>query len=438
MEISVFGLGYVGTVSSACLAKLGHTVTGVDVNEFKVDCLAKGKSPIVETGIEALIREMKAAGRLAATSSAEEAVNSSRVSVICVGTPSRENGFMNLGYVERVCRDVGKALGAVNHFHVLMFRSTMLPGTIENGLIPLLEETSGRTSGSDFGVCYNPEFLREGSAVSDFFNPPFTLLGVNDERTSRVAEEVFSSLSAPVVKTTFKVSEMVKYVSNCFHALKVTFANEIGNLCKREGMDSHEVMKIFCMDKRLSISEQYLVPGFAFGGSCLPKDVRALQAKFRETKIEAPVIEAILRSNDIQVRIAQKMIEDTRRKKIGILGVSFKAGTDDLRESPIVKVIENLVGKGYAVKVYDENVELSRLLGANRQFVQEEVPYLPSIMCFSLGELLDFAEVVVVANKGAGFSEIGKRLRKDQVILDLVRIVKDGSETAGTYKGISW
>jgi GDP-mannose 6-dehydrogenase len=438
MEISVFGLGYVGTVTSACLAKLGHTVTGVDINEFKVGCLAEGKSPIVETGIEALIHEMKAAGRLTATSSAEEALKSSRVSVICVGTPSRENGFMNIGYVERVCRDVGKTLGAVDHFHVIMFRSTMLPGTVENRLIPLLEETSGRTAGSDFGVCYNPEFLREGSAVSDFFNPPFTLLGANDERASRVAVEVFSSLSAPVVKTTFKVAEMVKYVANCYHALKVAFANEIGNLCRKEQIDSHEVMKIFCMDKRLSISEQYLVPGFAFGGSCLPKDVRALTARFRETKIEAPVVEAILRSNDNQIRIAQKMIEETHKKKIGILGVSFKAGTDDLRESPIVKVIESLVGKGYAVKVFDQNVELSRLLGANRQFVQEEVPYLPSIMCFSMDELLDFAEVVVIANKGAGFGEMSKRLRKDQVIIDLVRIVKDGSETAGIYKGISW
>jgi len=438
MEISVFGLGYVGTVTSACLAKLGHFVTGVDINEFKVDCLAKGKSPIVETGIDDLISEMKAAGKLAATSSAEEAVRATRVSVICVGTPSRENGFMNAGYVERVCRDIGKALGGVDHFHVLMFRSTMLPGTVENTLIPLLEETSGRVAGSDFGVCYNPEFLREGSAVSDFFNPPFTLLGTADERTSRVAEEVFMSLSAPVVKTTFRVSEMVKYVSNCFHALKVSFANEIGNLCKHEGMDSHEVMRIFCMDRRLSISEQYLVPGFAFGGSCLPKDVRALQAKFREAKIEAPVVEAILRSNDAQVRIAQKMIEDTHKKKIGILGVSFKAGTDDLRESPIVKVIESLVGKGYSIKVYDENVELSRLLGANRQFVQEEVPYLPSIMCFSMEELLDFSEVVVIANRGAGFAEIEKKLRKDQIMIDLVRVAKKVSETPGTYKGISW
>jgi len=319
-----------------------------------------------------------------------------------------------------------------------MFRSTMLPGTVEGRLIPLLEETSGRAAGSDFGVCYNPEFLREGSAVSDFFNPPFTLLGVDDERTMRIASEVFSSLSAPTVRTTFKVAEMVKYVANSFHALKVTFANEVGNLCRHEGMDSHEVMKIFCLDKRLSISEQYLLPGFAFGGSCLPKDVKALLAKFRESKIEAPVIEAILESNDNQIRVAQKMIEDTRKKKIGILGVSFKAGTDDLRESPIVRVIESLVGKGYALKVYDENVELSRLLGANRQFVQEEVPYLPSIMCFSMEELLDFAEVVVIANKGAGFADVGKRLRKDQIIIDLVRIVKDGSETTGAYKGISW
>jgi GDP-mannose 6-dehydrogenase len=438
MEISVFGLGYVGTVTSACLAKLGHKVVGVDVNEFKVGCIAKGESPIAETGLEDLIEEMQAAGRLTASSSADEAIRSSTVSLVCVGTPSYENGSIDLGFAKRVCRDIGKALGGVEHFHVIIVRSTMLPGTLEGELAPILEESSGKKAGVDFGVCFNPEFLREGSAVSDFFNPPFTLLGAADDRTLRVAEEVFSSLSAPVVKTVPKVAEMVKYVANSFHALKVTFANEIGNLCKKEGIDSHEVMKIFCMDKRLSISAHYLEPGFAFGGSCLPKDVRALDARFREMKTNAPVVGAILRSNENQIAVGQKMIEETRKKKIGILGVSFKAGTDDLRESPIVRVIENLVGKGYSVKVFDENVELSRLLGANRQFVQEEVPYLPSIMCPSMDELLDFAEVIVVANKGPGFREIGKRLRKDQIVIDLVRILKNGSETAGTYKGICW
>ncbi len=438
MEISVFGLGYVGTVTSACLAKLGHTVVGVDVNEFKVDCIAKGKSPIAETGLEDLIGDMQAAGRLVATSSAAEAVGASTVSLVCVGTPSYENGSIDLDFVKRVCRDIGKALGGIRHFHVVIVRSTMLPGTLQNELVPVLEESSGRKAGVDFGVCFNPEFLREGSAVSDFFNPPFTLLGAEDDRTLRMAEEVFSSLSAPVVRTVPKVAEMVKYVANSFHALKVVFANEIGNLCKREGVDSHEVMKIFCMDKRLSISDHYLEPGFAFGGSCLPKDVRALNARFRESKTDAPVMGAILRSNENQIKVAQKMIEETRKKKIGILGISFKAGTDDLRESPIVKVIESLVGKGYSVKVFDENVDLSRLLGANRQFVQEEVPYLPSIMCSSMDEVLDFAEVVVIANKGAGFGEVGKRLRKDQIAVDLVRIVKDGSETAGEYRGICW
>ncbi|UCF79359.1 MAG: nucleotide sugar dehydrogenase [Candidatus Eiseniibacteriota bacterium] len=438
MEVSVFGLGYVGTVTSACLAKLGHTVTGVDINEFKVDCIAKGKSPIAETGLEDLISEMQAAGRLGATSSAEEVIRSTTVSLICVGTPSYENGSIDLGFVERVCRDIGKALGGVNHFHVVMIRSTMLPGTMEDKLVPALEESSGKKVGVDFGVCYNPEFLREGSAVSDFFNPPFTLLGATDDRTLRAAQEVFSSLSAPVFTTSPRVAEMVKYVANSFHALKVVFANEIGNLCKKEGIDSHEVMRIFCKDKRLSISEHYLEPGFAFGGSCLPKDVRALCARFRETKTVAPVLESILSSNQNQIRVAQKMIEETRKKKIGILGISFKAGTDDLRESPIVSVIESLVGKGYSVKVFDENVDLSRLLGANRQFVQEEVPYLPSIMCFSMDELLDFAEVVVIANKGTGFKDVGGKLRKDQVAIDLVRIMEDASDTAGTYKGICW
>ena len=438
MEISVFGLGYVGTVTSACLAKLGHTVIGVDVNEYKVGCLKQGKSPIVETSLDGLIRDMKAAERLDATSCAAEAVSATRVSLVCVGTPSGDNGSVDFSFLERVCRDIGSALAAVSHFHVIMVRSTMLPGTVERRLVPILEEASGKKAGVDFGVCYNPEFLREGSAVSDFFNPPFTLLGARDEKTLRVAEQVFASLSAPVVKTSPRVSEMVKYVNNAYHALKVTFANEIGNLCKKEGMDGHEVMKIFCMDRRLSISEHYLEPGFAFGGSCLPKDVRAILARLKEHKLESPVIEGIIKSNEGQVRIAQKMIEETRKKKIGILGVSFKAGTDDLRESPIVKVIETLVGKGYQLKVYDENVELARLLGANRQFLQEEVPYLPSIMCSSMDEVLEFAEVVVIANKGSGFSGIGTRLRKDQIAIDLVRIVKDGSETSGEYRGICW
>lgn len=438
MEISVFGLGYVGTVTSACLAKLGHRVVGVDVNEFKVDCISQGKTPIVESGLEDLIRETKAAERLSATSSASEAVAGTTVSLVCVGTPSGENGSIDLGFVERVCRDIGGAMAAVSHFHVVMIRSTMLPGTVDKELVPVLEEASGKKAGVDFGVCYNPEFLREGSAVSDFFNPPFTLLGAEDERTLQMAEQVFSSLSAPVVRTSVRVAEMVKYVNNSFHALKVTFANEIGNLCKKEEMDGHEVMRIFCMDKRLSISEQYLEPGFAFGGSCLPKDVRAILARFREKRLEAPVMEAIIRSNEYQIRVAEKMIEETRKKKIGILGVSFKAGTDDLRESPIVKVIESLVGRGYTLKVYDENVETARILGANRQFLQEEVPYLPSIMCSSMREVLDFAEVLVIANKGPGFSDIGRQLRKDQIVIDLVRIVKDGSETTGIYRGICW
>ncbi len=436
--ISVFGLGYVGCVLAACLAERGHNVIGVDVNTMKVESLNRGESPLIEPGLGDLIHKNVNAGRLKATQDTEWAVLNSDLSFICVGTPSNANGSLNTDYVTRVCEDIGSGLAKKNAFHIVVVRSTLLPGTTEEMLQPILENCSGKTIGIGFGLGYNPEFLREGTSIKDFFDPPYTVIGADDEKVMEAVKQVYSMLDAPLIEVPIKVAEMVKYVNNAFHALKVTFANEIGSICKQQNIDSHQVMEIFCMDRKLNLSPYYLKPGFAFGGSCLPKDLRALLYHSRKLDMHLPVLEAILPSNELQIAHAYQLIRQTGCKKIGVLGLSFKEGTDDLRESPMVELIEHLVGKGYQVKVYDKNVSLSKLHGANRAYIEHEIPHISQLLTESIEDVIEHSDVVVVGNKTEGYSEIAEKLREDHKVIDLVR-VKNGPYTSnGHYQGIGW
>lgn len=438
MRISIFGLGYVGAVSAACLAQQGHQVTGVDVNPYKTEIINSGHSPVIEQDIDEMIARAVADGCLKATVDAREGVMNSDLSLVCVGTPSSDNGALDLTFVERVCRDIGQALAHKDAFHVVVVRSTILPGTTEGIVIPALEQASGRIAGQDFGVCFNPEFLREGTSVYDFYHPPFTVIGQLDPRSSETVASLYKNLAAPLLVVPIKAAEMVKYVSNAFHALKVTFANEIGSLCKQQGIDSHQVMDIFCLDEKLSLSSYYLKPGFAFGGSCLPKDVRALLYLGHHLDLKLPVLEAILPSNELQVKRGYELIKATGKKKIGVLGFSFKAGTDDLRESPLVELIEFLIGKGYHVKLYDKNVSLARLHGANRAYIEHSIPHVSSLMCNSMEEVLADSDVIVVGNKAPEFTQALQSARPGQIIIDLVRASKDTRMFGAQYEGICW
>jgi GDP-mannose 6-dehydrogenase len=438
VKISVFGLGYVGCVSAGCLTALGHEVIGVDVNPMKVDMINAGHCPVVEVGLDALIGTAIPAKRLRADTSAGAAVIDSDASLICVGTPSDNNGNLDLTFVERVCKEIGQALVDKEGYHTIVVRSTMLPGSTEERVIPILESVSGRKAGRDFGVSFNPEFLREGTAVHDFYHPPFSLIGRHDDRGAAITASLYQNIDAPLLTVPLRVAEMVKYASNAFHATKVTFANEIGNICKRQGIDSHQVMDIFCMDMNLNLSAYYLKPGFAFGGSCLPKDLRALLYHAHRLDLSVPVLEAILSSNELQVRHGFELIKQAGRKKIGVLGLSFKAGTDDLRESPMVELIELLIGKGYQVKIYDKNVSLARLHGANRAYIEREIPHIASLMCDSIEEAVVDSEVIVIGNKSPEFQQILDRVRDDQAIIDLVRISKAIEHLDARYRGICW
>jgi GDP-mannose 6-dehydrogenase len=438
VNVSIFGLGYVGSVSAACLAARQQRVIGVDVSALKVELINAGRSPVIEPGLDQLIEEMVGQGRLSATARAAEAVAVTDLSLVCVGTPSNGNGNLDYAYVERVCEEIGAALANKSGYHVVVIRSTVLPGTTETRLLPILERASGRQAGVDFGVAYNPEFLRESTALHDFQNPPFTVIGEFDERGAEQAAELYAGLAAPLRRVPLRVAEMVKYASNAFHALKVTFANEIGNICKRSGVDSHQVMELFCLDDKLNLSPYYLKPGFAFGGSCLPKDLRALLYHAGRLDLATPVLEAILPSNAQQVRLGLELVKQTGRKKVGLLGLSFKAGTDDLRESPLVELVETLIGKGYQVRLYDRNVSLARLTGANRAYIEREIPHLATLMCSSIDETLSASEVILVGNSDPEFRDALRRARPDQTVIDLVRIVQSEAVTPASYQGICW
>jgi GDP-mannose 6-dehydrogenase len=436
--VSVFGLGYVGCVSAACFANEGFDVIGVDVNLAKVKLVATGHATVVEEGIDSLICAMVEAGRLHATVDPAEAVRHSSISMICVGTPSQPNGSLNLLYVQRVAEQIGHALRDKEEHHVIALRSTVLPGTIADLLIPTLEESSGKHAGRDFSVCMNPEFLREGSSLQDFYHPPFTVIGAQTELVAQPLAKLYAGINAPLHITTIGVAEMLKYACNCFHGVKVAFANEIGNLCKALGTDSHEVMRLFCEDKKLNISPTYLRPGFAFGGSCLGKDLRALVYRAKERDVDAPVLSAALESNRKQILKAFDMVQSTRRRHVGILGLSFKSGTDDLRESPIVTLVEMLIGKGLALSIYDGCVSRAGLIGANRDYIEREIPHIWSLMRNSVDEVLESSDVIVIGHDAPEFRQIQPLLNTDQTVIDLVRAFGPRGSDDGHYQGICW
>ena len=436
MKISIFGLGYVGAVSAGCLATDGHEVIGVDPNRTKVDLINQGTTPIIEKDIGEMIAATVKSGLLRATVDVRDAVLGSDMSLICVGTPSHLNCNLDLSHVRKVCEQIGAAIKDKAGFHVVVARSTMLPGSMSSVVIPTLEAASGKKAGVDFGVCNNPEFLREGTAVYDYYHPPKTVIGESDERAGSLLVQLYDKMDAPLVRTTVETAEMVKYTDNTWHAVKVAFANEIGNICKAVGIDGHKVMEIFCQDTKLNLSSYYMKPGFAFGGSCLPKDVRALTYKARSLDLELPLLNSILPSNQKQVDKGLKMIMDKGARKVGILGFSFKAGTDDLRESPLVDVIEHLLGKGYELKLYDKNVNLAALTGANQDYILNHIPHISKLMVDSMDEVLAFADTIVIGNGAAEFKTVPGKLKPGQNLVDLVRI--SAEQSGGQYDGICW
>lgn len=435
MKVSIFGLGYVGCVSSACLADAGHEVIGVDVNPLKVEIINSGRSPVVEPGVGELMAKAVEAGRLRATTETREAVLETDLSLVCVGTPGRDNGSLDLTYVKRVCQQIGEALAAKQRYHIVAIRSTMLPGTIETTVLPTLEVYSGKRAGLDFGVAVNPEFLREGTSIYDFHHPPFTLIGADDEDAAGPVGRLYAGIDAPLIRTRIKEAEMVKYACNAFHALKVTFANELGNLCKSLGVDSHRVMEVFCKDTKLNLSPAYLKPGFAFGGSCLPKDLRALMHKAKEMDVETPLLGSILASNRHQVERAVDLVLKSGRKRVGVLGLSFKPGTDDLRESPMVTMIEALIGKGLQLAIYDREVELARLYGANKEYIEREIPHISSLLCSELDDVIAHSEVIVIGKKSDEVRTRSADLNHGRMVIDLVRLIEPENSA---YQGICW
>jgi GDP-mannose 6-dehydrogenase len=439
LSVSIFGLGYVGSVSAACFASMGHKVIGVDVSRAKVEMLDSGRTPIVEARMSELVAEANKACRLHATTDALQAVMNSDVSFVCVGTPSLKNGKLDLSHIENVAREIGAAIKQKKAPHVFVLRSTVLPGTTENVVLPILEKESGKQCGRDFTVCYNPEFMREGSAVADFLNPPYTILGASDTNHLAPLRELYKETPGTLYETTIPVAEMVKYFSNCYHALKVGFANEMGTMCKHLGVDAQAVTKIFTSDTKLNISPAYLSPGFAFGGSCLPKDLRAITYKAKELDLKLPLLESLMPSNAEHVDRAVEMVLDTGKKKIAQLGLSFKAGTDDLRESPQVQLIKRLMGEGLEVRIWDEDVSLGRIAGANRQYIEEVIPHIGSVLSADLEGVLRGAEVVILGNKSASKEQLAKHLKPEQIVIDLVHLDPSRRpQGVKTYDGMCW
>jgi GDP-mannose 6-dehydrogenase len=438
-SISVFGLGYVGTVTATCLAHKGHNVIGVDLSLAKVEAMQAGRSPIVEPRVGNLISECHAADRLHATSDSEYAVLNSEISFLCVGTPSLRNGKLDLGHIEPVCREIGQVLKKKNGFHLVVVRSTVLPGTAESIVVPALEKSSGKKLGQDFGVCVNPEFMREGTAVADFLEPSMTVIGAADSKHSGVLREIYKWAPGRIFETSFRSAEMVKYVCNAWHAVKVSFANELGTLAKELGVDAEALVEIFTADTKLNISPTYLKPGFAFGGSCLPKDVRALNYRAKELDLNLPLFQSILPSNDEHLDRALAMVLETGKKKVGLLGLSFKAATDDLRESPQVQLVKRLLGEGRQIRIWDDNVSMGHLIGSNRQYIEEVIPHIGSLLSTSLSEVVKDAEVVVIATRGLALDELRSCLRPDHIVIDLVNLERASRPaTSGEYKGICW
>lgn len=437
MKLSIFGLGYVGAVAAACLANDGHEVIGIDPVQAKVDLINQGRTPIIEAEIGEIIARNVESGRLRAIVDPMEGIHATDLSFVCVGTPSQPNGNLDLRFIRRICEQIGHAIKQKPGRHTVAIRSTVLPGTMRDIVIPILEESSQKKAGVDFGVCHNPEFLREGTAVRDFYAPPKTVIGELDPASGSLLAQLYEKLDAPLIRTSVETAEMVKYVDNCWHALKIGFANEIGNISKVLGIDAHAVMKIFCQDKKLNISQAYLLPGFAFGGSCLPKDLRALTYKARSKDLHLPILSAILPSNEMQVNRGLQLIMEKGNKRVGILGFSFKTGTDDLRESPVIEVIERLLGKGYELRIYDKNVNVASLVGANRDFILNRIPHISRLMVDRIDAVLDYAQTVVIGNKDPDFHEVPDKLRDGQSLVDFVRITENRTSN-GKYDGICW
>ncbi len=438
-SISVFGLGYTGTVSAACFASMGHRVVGVDVNPAKVEALASGRSPILEARVPELVSENHVAGRLNATADPAQAVRQSSISFICVGTPSLRNGKVDLSHVIKVAEEIGAALRQKRTRHIIVLRSTVPPGSTESEVIPVLERESGSKHGDAFCVCYNPEFMREGSAVEDFLHPPCTILGARDHEHSVAVRDLYRTISAAPFETTIPVAEMVKYVSNAYHAVKIAFANEIGTLCKHLGVDSEAVTEIFTSDQKLNISSAYLSPGFAFGGSCLPKDLRAITHIAKELDLNLPFIDAVMPSNSEHLNRAVDAVLRTRKRNIAVLGLSFKRGTDDLRESPQVELIKRLLGEGCQISVWDPDIFLGRLAGSNRQYIEQVIPHIGSLLSADLETVVRAGEVVVIGTQSATKDRLAGLITADQVIIDLMNLKKSQRiEAHPGYQGICW
>jgi GDP-mannose 6-dehydrogenase len=438
MRISIFGMGYVGCVSGACFAEMGHTVLGVEPNPVKVDLINSGKSPIIEKDLDALLLKVVQNGSFRATADWQQALNDSELAIVCVGTPSRANGGIDLRFVQRVCEQIGSALATRPSRLTVVIRSTVLPGTMSSLVIPALENASGKKAGKDFGLCMHPEFLREGTSIYDFYHPPKTVIGEIDRESGEALAGLYHGMEGPMIRTSLNVAEMVKYADNCFHGLKVAFANEIGNVCKEAGIDSHKVMEIFCQDTKLNLSPYYLKPGFAFGGSCLPKDLKAMIFEARHLEVEVPVLSAVLESNQRQIQKLINKLTQYKGRSLGFLGLSFKGGTDDLRSSPIVEVVESMLGKGFDITIHDRHVSLAKLMGANKEYIEKEIPHLSRLMCATAKELVEQCEVIVVNHRDESFKQALQHTRPGQVIIDLVRIVDSNPWDGCEYYGICW
>ncbi len=436
MNISIFGLGYVGSVSAACLCNAGHTVIGVDLNAMKVSAINAGTTPVLETHVPEMVAEGVASGRLKATFDIREAILNTEISLLCVGTPSRPNGDIDISHILKVATDIGTILRDKDAFHTITIRSTVFPGTAEK-VASAVAAASGKTADEHFAVTVNPEFLREGQGVDDFRNPPLILIGGTNNFAMDQVAALYEGIDAPVYREPTRTAEMVKYANNSFHATKITFANEIGNISKAMGVDSHRVMELLCADTKLNISPAYLKPGFAFGGSCLPKDVRALQFRSKDLDISAPLLDALLESNQAQIRRVIDQLLAWGERNIGFLGLAFKSGTDDLRESPIVEVIERMIGKGFSCRIYDPEVSTGKLIGANLDYIEQEIPHLDELLVGSMDEVLDHADVIVVANATDEFKKVLEYRRPEQRIIDLAHII-DVSPSGDWYEGICW
>jgi GDP-mannose 6-dehydrogenase len=436
MRISIFGMGYVGAVCTACLAQRGHQIIGVDVSKHKVELINSGHSPIVEPGLDELLTAGKNAGRIRATADYMDAIQNSDITMVCVPTPSKRNGDLSLEYIEAVCREIGAAIKTKSTRHTVIIRSTVLPGTVKGVVLPILEDCTQMKAGTDFGLGVNPEFLRESTALRDYDEPPMTVVGVLDDETGRLMELLYSDLTAPFICKPIEIAEMVKYTCNVWHAVKVSFANEIGSIAKALHVDGREVMDVVCQDNKLNISSYYMKPGFAFGGSCLPKDVRALSYRASQLDVQTPLISSLMQSNENQVKRAFQMIESLNKRKIGMLGLSFKAETDDLRESPLVELAEMLIGKGYQLSIYDRNVKFASVHGANRDYINGKIPHISSLLAENETELLNNSEVLVIGNKDKAFQAMLESWPADKQLVDLAGFMTNTSEV--NKQGICW